>query len=408
MYGDFTVLRTAIEDGARQPEFSELLNRANRVRRRRIGMVVLIAGLLTLAGFPLARPVRSITGQHPTPASTLGPPFEVTDLVFTSARVGYVILGPCTADASCTTTRGLAATRDGGRSWHRVALPVDVGDDTSLLLDADQGSVSLVVGDQRYVSDDGGRRWTQAHWLQDGAPIGSIPQGQSVTVFCPVRQARCQQRVAALDTVRGVQRPLVHQPDLPSAAPGDGPGDGPGLMVGRGDTLWVASRASDGTLWLAHSRDRGRSWADLPGPAGQNWFRPSVLSDPISRRTYLVDWSTTDGMIAGVWRLDDAATGRWTAVTPTGLSGPVVQAQVLPGGELRYTDIVGRAWDTSHAGTQVAPAPTARVDGVDIDVEVRQVVDGVLIGTPVPGRRGDRVLFSTDRGQHWQVRVVRL
>lgn len=404
MNRDFTVLRTSVEDCARPTEFSELLGRAIRIRHRRTAVALLAAGLLVLTGFSLARPVRSGAGQRPTPTATAGPPFEVTDLVFASAKVGYVVLGPCTAEVSCTTTYGLAATRDGGRTWHRVTLPVDVGGDSSLLLEAEGRSVALVVGDQRYVSEDGGGHWAEAHWLRDGAPVGSIPAGQSVTVFCPVAEARCQDRLAALDDVRGVQRPLLHQPELPPAMPGGGPG----LMVGRGDVLWAASRAADGALWLAHSTDRGVSWQDLRGPAGRDWFRPSILSDPTSGRTYLVDWSPDSGMIAGVWRLDDADRSRWTRVTPAGVSDSVVQAQVLPGGELRYTDIAGHTWNTAHAGTRVAPAPKARVDGADIDVMLRQVVDGVLVGTPILGRRGDRVLFSTDGGRHWQVRKVRI
>ncbi|HEX5494016.1 MAG TPA: hypothetical protein VFX70_05510 [Mycobacteriales bacterium] len=402
MYGDFTVLRTAVEDDARPPAFSDLLGRAGRVRRRRITVAALGVGLLALAAFSLVRPVRDVAGPRPTPVPTQGPSFEVTDLAFTSAQAGYAVLGPCTADASCSTTRGLAVTRDGGRSWRRVTLPVDVGDDTSLLLGANADSVSLVVGDQRYISDDGGLHWTGAHWLTDGSPVESIPPGQSVTVFCPVSQARCQDRLAALDSVRGVQRPLVHQPALPPAMDGAGPG----LMVGHGDALWAASLAMGGNLWLAHSPDRGRTWRELPGPPGRGWFRPSILSDPGSRRTYLVDWSTSSGVIDAVWRLDDANAGVWTAVTPTGPAGAVVRAQVLPGGELRYTDIAGHTWDTDGAGTEVAPAPKAQVDGVDIDVMVRQIVGGVLVGTPIPGRRGDRVLFSADSGRHWQVRRV--
>ncbi|HEY9476205.1 MAG TPA: hypothetical protein VIS06_20430 [Mycobacteriales bacterium] len=403
MHGDFTVLRTTVEDVAQPPPFTELLDRAKRVRHRRIGLALIVAGLVALAGFSMARPIQNVAAPRPDPAPTPGPAFEVTDLVFVSARVGYAVLGPCTADSSCTTTRTLAATRDGGQNWHRITLPVDLGGDPSLLLEAGDGGVSLVVGDQRYVSTDGGRHWTQGHWLRDGPPIDSVPPGQSVTAFCPVTQARCQNRLAALDDIRGVQRPLVHQPGLPANVSGDGPG----LMVGRGDVLWAASQAPDGSLWLAHSGDRGRTWEDLRGPAGHDWFRPSILSDPVSQRTYLVDWSTRSGVIAGVWRLDDPASEAWTAVDPSGVSDSVVQAQVLPGGELRYTDIAGHTWNTAHAGTEVVPAPKARVDGVDIDVMVRQVVDGVLVGTPVLGRRGDRVLFSTDGGQTWQVRPVR-
>ncbi len=403
MHGDFTVLRTAIEDEAQPPPFTELLGRAKRVRHRRIGLALMVAGLVALVGFSTARPIADVAAPRPDPVPTPGPPFEVADLVFTSTQVGYAILGPCAGDTSCTTTRTLAATADGGRTWHRITPPVDIGGDRSLLLNAHDNGMSLVVGDQRYVSTDGGRHWTRGHWLRDGPPVDGVPAGQSVTTFCPVANARCQNRLAALDEVWGVQRPLVHQPGLPAGVSGRGPD----LMVGQGDVLWAASQAADGNLWLAHSPDRGRTWADLRGPAGHDWFRPFILTDPVSRLTYLVDRSARTGVITGMWRLDDPGTGTWTVVNAPGMPDSAVQVEMLPGGELRFTDIAGHAWNTRHGGTEAVPAPKARVDGADIDVMVRQVVDGVLVGTPVLGRRGDRVLFSTDGGQTWRVRPVR-
>lgn len=206
-----------------------------------------------------------------------------------------------------------------------------------------------------------------------------------------------------MDRLDGTLRPLAHQPAFPTGQDSGASG----VVAGPDGPLWAFAKDRSGRLLMARSDDRGRRWRSLAGPDVRNWFRPLLLAEGSTPRVYLADWAQTGGL-SHVWRLDGPLTGTWTEVTPQGGPNRVQAIQELPNGELRYTDEAGHTWQTRDGGTLIERAAHAHVDGADIDVTVMGVVDGMLVATPVIGRRGDRILFSTDNGRHWQVRPVRL
>jgi BNR/Asp-box repeat len=347
----------------------------------------------------LLQPARRAADPEPTPPP--GPAFEVESVVFTDRQTGYVVVGPCAVSTSgCATAHGLARTGDGGRTWQRVELPLpDPGPDQYIQLAARQGGgLALSTADASYVSHDGGDTWRRVRWLRPGPPVDAVPEGHELLAFCSSTTAPCT-GMSAMDPVEGTVRRLAHQPAVPRG----------GQLTAwaateRGPFVWAAAVDQRGALRLLYSDDRGRRWHLRDGPAG-GWFRPEILPVPSASRVYLVDHAQS-GQVGGVWRLDDPDGGAWTDVGRGRLEG-ARSVQVLPDGELRYTDVAGQAWQTRDGGTRLERAALARVDGADIDVRVVGHVDGMLVGLPVVGRRGDRVLFSTDDGAHWQVRPVR-
>lgn len=155
--GDLAGVRTAVEGGVRQPPFDDVLARAHRIRRRHRAVGLLATLGVAALVLALAQPVRKIT-EPPPPAPTPEPSFEVNTVVFTDRQTGYAVLGPCAVQGSCTTSHSLARTDDGGQSWQRLTLPMlDPGPDQFIGVEArGRQDVSLLVGDQRYLSHDGG------------------------------------------------------------------------------------------------------------------------------------------------------------------------------------------------------------------------------------------------------------
>lgn len=413
---DFARLRAEVEQAVAAPPFEEIERRGSRIRRRRMG-TALVGGAAVIAGVAVfAAPAARIVAPQPSPTPTSGAAFAVDQVDFVDARTGYVVLNGCSEEIQCLESRALARTTDAGRTWQQVPPPPGVGGSAVSLAANGPHDVSVLdIFGKRHVSHDAGRTWQDAPLWTDGPPVDTVPAGYEIALTCSGTSADCAGgKVGVADPISGMQRPLRHQPRLSGGFAG-------GTVRGR--QVWAlgigaTSAPPAPTLGIAHSSDGGRTWQTVGAPPGGGWFRPEILAAPgDDGPVYLVNHLLTPQQELRVWRLADVGTGggddadsssggRWVSVSTQGLPDDVSAVQVLPNGELRFNDNAGNAWQTEDGATRLTPAPRPTVDGARINVNVAQEVAGVLVAVPVVGRRGDRILFSTDAGQHWQVRPI--
>lgn len=416
---DFRRTRAAVEHLAEPPPFGDLLEGGARVRRRRTVVSAVAVAAVAAAGFLLAGPTAHITNPVPTPSPSApaGPQVAVGRVAFVDAGHGYALLSPCQLSTSCQGTWSLLRTADSGRRWHRVASPLDTrtAEDVAVFAHSPR-DVAVVVDQVRYASADGGAHWSRVPSVRTGAPVDAVPAGDEVGYYCARSDASCPPRLSAYDPVTGITYPLRHQPPLT----GDRfelrvfavAGAGQVWLVANADT--ESETGSDtgsdtGPPRVLHSADGGGHWRNVPVPESSDWFDPTLLLTPDGSQVYLTSRQSNWSSVRRVWRLTDPVRGRWTPAATDGVPLDTIEdVQVLPDGELRYSDIAGNAWQTRQGATQVVRAPRPLMDGRRINVNLDQVVDGMMVATPVVGLRGDRILISTDSGLHWQVRPVHL
>lgn len=402
-YPDLISLRHGVEVQVMQGPFEDVARRARRVRWRAARNTVLTLGAVAAAVALLSEPTRSLTEPPPPPPPTPGPDFEVHQVAFTDPNTGYVLLGPCYV-TDCGPDFTLARTTDGGRTWHQLPAPLrgvsrDSGPSLAVF---DDGKVLLQTPMSRSVSRDGGRTWVNLP-AQDrpGAPVDHLGTGSTLATYCP-DPLHCQGRLAAYGP-DGVLHPLTRQPDAAGEFLADA------TAASTDDRIWTAQVDNDRNLLaLYYTEDRGRTWTRVDPPdTGENGYRPGVLAVPGVERIYLVGNSREGGDFAALWRLDEPD-GDWLPlhglIRAAGV--PLQRAQILPSGELRITDQLNEVWHTEDGGARMVQAPTVTVDGASIRATVQQVIGGVLIASPISGRRADRLLFSADSGRTWLVRPV--
>lgn len=386
-------------DMVEQGSVDGLTDRAQRARRR-IGTVLLTLTGVALVAILLSDPTARFAQPSPTGSPNPVPGYGVGGVAFTDARHGYVLLRPCRPTRQCSGTWSLLRTANSGRSWHRVDSPLDTRSTQFAEVFAHgQHNVGLVLDAGRFLSTNAGTTWRLVPAIRVAEPVVAAPADSEVGVVCPVRQSDCQAALAASDPVTGISHPLAHQPPLPDVASDS-------VLTSAGQVWLISSSPSGGTPVLLHSTDAGVHWqrADLPDYSA--WFQPQLLAAPDQYEVYLTTRDSWRSRAVKVWRLV-APDGRWEPAATDGVPMDQIQdVRVLPNGELRYADIAGNAWLTRDGATQVAPAPQPVMDGRPINVNIAQVIDGVVLATPVVGLRADRILISTDSGRHWQVRPV--
>lgn len=394
--------RVLAGDASEPPPSADLIEGAGPVRRSRsvIGMAML-AGL-ALVGFLVTRPTGHATAPAPSPTPEPIPDLAVAQVAFTDADHGYLVLSPCQLTTTCRGPASLLRTSDAGRHWHEVASPLDVHDTEQVAVYArGRRDVALMIDGARFVSSDAGRTWREAPPVTTAGPTGTVRDGDLIGYYCPFAMPRpdCSTRLSVFDPVTGTSRPLRNQPPITG-----GP-DHQVFALAAAGQVWVLDTPPSGTPRLVHSPDHGGHWRAVPVPVRSDWFQPQLLLAPDASRLYLVNRDVHSSRILEVLRLVDPAAGRWVLARPP---QGAQDATVMPNGELRYNDIAGNAWLTVTTGlaTAVTSAPKALMDGRRVNVNLDQVVDGVLVATPVLGLRGDRILISTDNARHWQVHPV--
>jgi hypothetical protein len=386
-----------------QPPSADLIEGGGPVRRRRTGLAVAVLSGAALVGFLLTGPSH-ITHPNPGPIPSSeaepGPDFSVNRVAFTDADFGYALLSPCRLSASCEGRWSLQRTTDSGRNWHRVASPLDARVATSAAVYArGRHDVALVIAGIRFVSNDAGLTWQKVPLERIGGSVDAVPPGDEIGYYCP---ADCSRPLSAHDPVEGIHHPLRRQPQLT--------GDPAQLLVAgfvAADQVWLVIGPLTDAPRILHSVDRGRHWATVPAPAFDDWFDPTLLLAPDGSQVYLATRGGAQAHVKRVWRLTDPVNGRWVGAATDGMPLDTIrEIRVLPDGELRYADVAGNAWLTEEDATRVVPAPRPLLNGRRVNINVGQVVDGVVVATPAVGLRGDRVLVSTDSARHWQVHPV--
>jgi hypothetical protein len=443
--------------------FEQVRKRARRRKLRQAtlaaaGAAVVVAGAITVprlilsggtGGAPVAVGGATTPANQPTPSSggpsengtskrdratsTPTPPpappnFAVSSVTFVSTATGWVIgqagtpgqCGPPNAYI-CTS---IAATGDGGSTWHGVPAPVagtpNGGSGVSQVRSLN-GKSAWAFGPQLYATHDGGRRWTQI-------PTHGL-------------------RVTDLETVNGIAYAVWAQ----CASTG-------------------ADFAADCTSFSLYSAAAGsNSWAPVPGmtglttsPAAGQPAQPSSAQLVLTgTRGYLL---APDGVVysgpvtaGAAWQ---PAQSNGTPLTGCGKPGPA-QADGVPGGTmlastgtglvelcltqspgrkfLAYSPDGGRTWmpagfapnagqAMSLSGTPTGQVLVATSSGIDVSSTVagaggpyslrwRTAVKGASApggysyvgmttsqqGVAVPADTGlHAVWFTYDGGRHWQ------
>jgi hypothetical protein len=283
---DFAGLRDDAENAVRQPDFTVVRRRADRVRRRRfaasgaaglaVAMVASGLGYAAVGGSGGTPPAAT-----PTPSIRYDPDDSwprVSSAVAGSPDEVYAIVQRC---RDCQVE--LLASVDGGKSWKRRAepprptstvwsgLPVGltaVGPGilhwrysrvVSLVTDNPSGAAGFpteeVSGPPTYVSVDGGRTWRAAEL--DPRPVAALTPGTR-PIGCGLFDDAGPCQLNAVDPRTGRIAPLARQPG--------------GITIER-DRLGQIEDPAGGRVWVAGldpvtrkpavavSSDLGRTWS---------------------------------------------------------------------------------------------------------------------------------------------------
>lgn len=399
--------RVWVEQSADPPPFDTLLA-AGRHRRRRTGVFgAAAAAAIVAAGVTVPVVVRDVQP---------GPLVSVSQIKFVDHDNGYALVQPCHA-GKCQLR--IARTSDAGRHWspidiphgpltgmtNGIALAVCCGNRVSVtysrLATAAERAQHLAASDGTIrihaVSDNGGKRWSSAPDHSDGLKIGPatdrVPAGWTpITDYGLTRP-----RVVAMNSVDEVERPLAHQPSLanPDVA----------VPFQEGGRIWAVGGPR--REQLAYSDDNGHSWRPTSAP---KLSRGQTISAVFPRpgNSLYVQTRTAGGQKAGpTYRLDNQR--HWTKLPAFGLSQDAVAGTVLPNGELWISDAKYHTWRTTDGGTHVQRAPGPKLDGSTVRLALAGVTpDGTIYALEPPGGRQNVVFTSTDNGQHWTPRDIRL
>jgi hypothetical protein len=200
-----------------------------------------------------------------------------------------------------------------------------------------------------------------------------------------------------MNSVDELERPLSHQPGLAN----------PDVSVPfqPGGRIWAVGGAHRDQL--AYSDDNGKSWQSTSAPQMSGGQAISAVF-PRPGKSLYVQTRIAGGQKAGpTYRLD--APQHWTKLPAFGLSQDAVAGTVLPNGELWISNSKYQTWRTTNGGTHVQSAPGPKLDGEQTRLALGGVTpDGTIYALEPPGGRQSVVLTSTDDGQHWAARDIRL
>jgi photosystem II stability/assembly factor-like uncharacterized protein len=383
------------------------------------------AGQPQATGTP--RPDHTAATATPTALPPVPPNFAVSSVTFVSTATGWVLgqagtpghCGPPSPDI-CTS---VAATNDGGTTWHGVPAPVtgppDGNAGVSQIRSLD-GVSGWAFGPQLYATHDGGQSWTR------------IPTHGM--------------RVTGLETVNGLAYAVWARCT------------GTGAYFAAGCTSFsLYSSAAGGDSWAPVPGMTGLTTSPVPGQPGQSSSAQLVLT---GTRGYLLapDGHVYSGPVAAgaAWQ---PAVANGTPVLGCGTPGPA-QADGLPGDTmlaatgtglvelcltqspgrkfLAYSSDDGRTWmpagyapgtgqATSLSGTPTGQVLVATSSGIDVSSTVaglggpyglrwRTSVQGASVpggfsyvgmttaqqGVAIPADTGlHAVWFTYDGGRHW-------
>jgi hypothetical protein len=340
---DFSGLRLAAEEAARQPDFDTVRNRAIRLRRRRrLTVAGGGAGALALLLAVAASLTNAFTGpEHeaaPRPSTTATipkiPPGQplADSYTFLSGMMGdsghvYVVAArTCKFEVDCQVE--LLASDDAGRTWSsRGPLPPEGQDDVFSELEP-LGPLTLSTvggggkqfgtvrggGKQFASSADAGATWRRATVTE--TPIEVVPAGYAIASVSVGGRAGV---LYALDPVRAVLAPLATQPPIVSFW-ASGSQEAAGLWV----TGWERGTFKPA---VSISRDRGRTWTshvftELPALPSVNsktpdWFAVPRFASRDGLIGYVSVWQSSASR--RIYRTPDGG-ARWRAIEAIGIT----------------------------------------------------------------------------------------
>jgi hypothetical protein len=337
---DFTGLRTAAEDAARQPEFDVVKRRANRFRARgRAAAVGAAASLALVVGaaayaLPAAQPSGPDAGAAPAPSGPFPPappaasptgtvPGPATPHVQWAAAADtdhiYALLNTDSCEPGASDcTMYLYASEDGGQSWQprgpapATLIPHFEALTPEVLLAYEAVSVNLEdLGKQDahlYLSTDGGHTWKVTEEADD--PVAAVPEGQQAMTW-PDDSAK----ICAYDPDARVLAPLATQPDILVVDVTDAPGSA---------GVWISGYERDTHKpAVAVSHDGGKTWATHVFTEGT--APPTDGPGDVLPTGWAPDLATTDGQTAYAVLSDENDHMRVYRSTNGGATWPLLQ-----------------------------------------------------------------------------------
>lgn len=399
--------RVWVEQSADPPPFDKLLAEGRHRRRRTGALGVAAAAAILAVGVTVPIVVRDVQP---------GPLVPVSQIKFVDRSNGYALEQPC-HHGKCTLQ--IARTKDAGRHWspiniphgpltgmtNGIALAVCCGNRVSVTysrlatnaeraqhLAASDGTIRIHA-----VSDNGGKHWSSSPDHSDGLKVGpttdTVPAG-----WTPITDyGMTQPQVVAMNSVDEVERPLTHQPGLanPDVA----------VPFQPGGRIWAVGGSRRDQL--AYSDDNGNSWQTTSAPQMSSGQAISAVF-PRPGNSLYVQTRTAGGQKTGpTYRLDNQQ--HWTKLPAFGLSQDAVAGTVLPNGELWISNSKYQTWRTTNGGTHVQAATGPKLDGSTVHLALAGVTpDGTIYALEPQGGRQNVVFTSTDNGQHWNARDIRL
>lgn len=315
---------------------------------------------------------------------------------FESVDVGWLLLRDAVTGA-----RELVTTSNAGKSWHRVALPVNASTDVLGFRLIDGSYATLQLGHGLRTTDDGGATWRKVE-LPDGAKPGTgvYSTDRLHGWYLSASRADGVARPAAMWTTQdggASWLPLFSATSADMAKHGV-PLDGDKLLLGFAtpDDGWL-DIVSLGSSRLLATHDGGMNWTPVQLPVeapvvAMRAFAPGeVLLLQASPPGYLVTTSTDSGV---TW-----SGPRQVPVTGVDLAVPTrpvfidLNAWVLPAGrQIEATHDRGQTWSTFEpqlpAGLQLDYMPLVAPSGKGFAVARDDLENPYLLAT-------------ADSGQHW-------
>jgi hypothetical protein len=248
-------LGSGLREAVRQPDVTEVIERARRRTNRRVQLATIVAVVVAVAAVPLLR--LGVQRGTVMPARDTRPG-TISKIDFFDAKHGFAIATHCDSQFDGCIRR-LLVTED-GQTWRWRDLPSDLGESTEVDRLYALGPRSVAIEGyaparqqlKTWFTGNAGETW-QSPPKFASEQAGEIPHGAALVIGCqiPRTDSTCKTSVNVVLPGSGTLAGLKSQPDFPVRDVQSAP---------DADGTWWAFGADDSALRVASSRDRGRTW----------------------------------------------------------------------------------------------------------------------------------------------------
>lgn len=370
------------------------------VRRRRWLTVLVSVAVAGTAATLAARsggdpaPPRPSPSPTPTPVADPGPPpGRSVVTVAVGEHAAYALVGDCDPADPASCTYQLHRWHLDGSGWTALPLRTRRGGGAVPTLSVAGDVVTVVTGAEPalvHTARDGDRDFA-VHQVRPGPAVAAIPAGALLgTPFC----GTCPDRLAMLEPVTGLVRPLATQPPFPG-------GTRLRSYDRAGDVVWALA-SGPRAVATAVSTDAGRSWRAVPVPGLIPRAQSLQVLAGRDGGGYLVAGSYLGGpsnQLAAVWRIDRPDAG-WRQL-PRPAPRTVASALVGERG-LLLAETNGTVWRLQPTGA-FGRLPDAGL----LRPGVLTTGSGRVLASVSPDEAIARtVLLSYDEGETWRAERV--